>query len=299
MKKSVILFVLMLLTLSMAAQQNPQLAEAAWVEAEKAYDAGRYEEALRHLDRTQEYAGQWLPTISHLRIVCYYKLKQNDNLAAEVRRYMDYADSNSNSVGYDRDKYREVYDISQMIGQPDYNEGQRLYNAKDYAGAIEWFNKATNKGHVEAMYRLGFMYEFGQGVAENNIQAAEWYRKAIDKGNYEAMYRLGVLYYEVNNYEQAFVYLNKAAEYNYMQALNSLGVMYSNGRGVTRDDAKALELYRKAADRGLPVAMYNVGYMYANGRGVTQDRNEAIKWMRMSADKGYNNAKEWLSKNAR
>ena len=32
--------------------------------------------------------------------------------------------------------------------------------------AIEWFEKAARKGHAEAQYRLGDMYDEGDGVAE-------------------------------------------------------------------------------------------------------------------------------------
>jgi len=91
MKKIITLIVLTLATLSIAAQQNPQLAEAEWEAAGQAYAAGRYEDALRHLDRTQEYVGYWIYTVSYLRIVCYDRLGQNNSLVSEVNRYMDYA----------------------------------------------------------------------------------------------------------------------------------------------------------------------------------------------------------------
>ena len=73
MKKLIKLITLTLAALSITAQQNPQLAEAEWDAAGQAYAAGHYEEALRHLDKTHEYVGYWIYTVSHLRILCYDK----------------------------------------------------------------------------------------------------------------------------------------------------------------------------------------------------------------------------------
>jgi len=56
---------------------------------------------------------------------------------------------------------------------------------------------------------------------------------------------------------------NAAAQYN-------LGVMYEDGRGVTRDDAQAAAWYRKAADQGDAVAKDNLRLMHEQGRGVAK-----------------------------
>ena len=66
--------------------------------------------------------------------------------------------------------------------------------------------------------------------------------------------------------------------------------MYENGRGVSRDYAKALTFYRKAADQGLASAEYNLGLMFDKGRGVQQDYAEAVRWYRKSANQGNTRA---------
>ena len=33
-----------------------------------------------------------------------------------------------------------------------------------------------------AQYNLGNMYDFGEGVPENDAEAVKWYRKAADQG---------------------------------------------------------------------------------------------------------------------
>ena len=46
---------------------------------------------------------------------------------------------------------------------------------------------------------------------------------------------------------------------------------YYNGDGVTKDDAKAAELYQKAAEQGNDFAQYKLGAMYDKGEGVPKD----------------------------
>ena len=69
-------------------------------------------------------------------------------------------------------------------------------------------------------------------------------------------------------------------------AQNSLGVMYDNGRGVPKDDRKAVNWYRKAADQGYADAQFNLGIAYDNGQGVPKDEQLAVSWYRKAADQG-------------
>jgi hypothetical protein len=74
------------------------------------------------------------------------------------------------------------------------DQGDRYYfgvNAsKDNAKAREWYEKAVDKGSVEAMVSLGVLYANGQGVAQDFAKAREWYEKAADKGDASAKVRL-------------------------------------------------------------------------------------------------------------
>ena len=40
--------------------------------------------------------------------------------------------------------------------------------------------------HAPAMYAIGYYYESGLGVKQDDIEAMRWYRKAADKGDPEA-----------------------------------------------------------------------------------------------------------------
>jgi len=53
------------------------------------------------------------------------------------------------------------------------------------------------------------------------------------------------------------------AEYN-------LGLMFSRGKEVPRDDKKAVKWYRLAAEQGLAQSQTNLGLMFGKGQGVEQ-----------------------------
>ena len=73
-------------------------------------------------------------------------------------------------------------------------------------------------------------------------------------------------------------------------AQNSLGYMYSQGKGVPQDYKEAAKWYRKAAEQGLAIAQLNLGIRYAQGEGVLQDYVESYAWLNISAAQGRGNA---------
>lgn len=52
--------------------------------------------------------------------------------------------------------------------------------------------------------------------------------------------------------------------------------------------------YRRAADQGYANAQFSLGVMYAEGRGVSKNDEEAVKWFRRAAAQGHVKAKEGL-----
>ena len=82
--------------------------------------------------------------------------------------------------------------------------------------------QAAEQGDAEAQFNLGKMYDKGQGVRQDDVQAVQWYRRAAEQGYAKAQY--------------------------------NLGVMYANGEGVRQDYTQAVQWYRKAAEQGLAEA---------------------------------------------
>jgi TPR repeat protein len=106
-------------------------------------------------------------------------------------------------------------------------------------------------GDASAQFSLGVLYDNGQGVPQDYVQAAQWYRKAA---------------------EQGFA----AAQYNLAQ-------MYIKGLGVPQDYLEAAQWDRKAAEQGEADAQYVLGLAYSLGNGVPEDITESYFWLDLSA----------------
>ncbi len=65
-----------------------------------------------------------------------------------------------------------------------------------------------------------------------------------------------------------------------------LGVLYSEGRGVARDQALALHWFQLAAAQGNPTAEFNLAIAYERGEGVAKNPAEAENWFANAAESG-------------
>ena len=61
---------------------------------------------------------------------------------------------------------------------------------RDYA-AVKWYRKAAEQGDAYAQGQLGWMYDSGQGIAQDYAEAVKWYHKAAEQGNAFAQRNLG------------------------------------------------------------------------------------------------------------
>ena len=126
-----------------------------------------------------------------------------------------------------------------------------------------------------------------------NPEFKKWYDLAI-KGDAAAQANLGFMYDNgkgvTKDYAKALEWYGKAAEQGFANGQHNLGLMYYNGTGVTKDYAKALEWHGKAAEQGDVNAQFRLGYMYQTGLGIGQDDAKALEW--------YGKALEWTGKAA-
>ncbi len=169
-----------------------------------------------------------------------------------------------------------------------YEAGQEV--AQNDSTAVEWYSKAAEQGSADAQFNLGWMFEKGRGVLQSSNKAAEWYRMAAEKGHEIAQFNLGLMYEEGSGVEQndstAVEWYRKAAEQGDAAAQFHLGWMYDQGRGVAQSVDMAVECYHKAAEQGHAGAQLNLGLMYEEGKGVAQSDTRAIEWYRKAAEQG-------------
>ena len=111
----------------------------------------------------------------------------------------------------------------------------------------------ANAGDAGSQVQVGESYAAGKGVAADPKQAAPWYRKAADQGSIPGEIHLANLYRD------------------------------GAGKAFPRDITQAAEWYRKAADQGDPGAQGTLGILYTFGQGVPRNDVEAYFWLDLAA----------------
>ena len=103
------------------------------------------------------------------------------------------AAENDNDAWYDPDLTCRESGLTEDDGNY-----RRAVNHFTYAAqqAAASFEQAAKQGNADAQYKLGVMYENGQGVEQDYRRAAQWYEKAALQGHAQAQYQLGNLYLE-------------------------------------------------------------------------------------------------------
>ncbi len=200
-------------------------------------------------------------------------------------------------VGSKNNSNEEIIDVYKL---KEYHlKGHNAYNDNNFSDAVYWYRLAADKGYDKAQHSMGYMYENGYGVAENDEIAISWFRKAADQNLASAQNYLGYMYkfgYGVyQNYNNALYWFRKAAEQGFVNSQHSLAVMYVNGQGTTKNDETAVYWFARAAEQGYDASQNYLGYMYQNGYGVNRDLGNAIYWYRKAAEGGYMKAQHSLA----
>ncbi|MCH9020155.1 MAG: SEL1-like repeat protein [Proteobacteria bacterium] len=129
------------------------------------------------------------------------------------------------------------------------------------------------------------------------------FRALAIKGDALAQYALGLMYTEgvgvSKDPDIAVGWYDKAARQGLAQAQYNLAVAHHMGVGTPRNFARAAHWYRMAAEQDDARSQNNLGYLYEKGRGVPQDDVQAADWYRRAAELGNTNAQVNLANSYR
>lgn len=157
---------------------------------------------------------------------------------------------------------------------------------------------AANGGNTQAQLSLGVMYETGQNVELDIVEAVRWYRTAARNGEVDAQLSLGLLYQKGDALKadpvEAVRWFRLAADQGHADAQQTLGYFYESGTGVVADIAEAARWYERAANQGRVAAQNNLGRLYQLGSGVPKDLDKAIYWYEKAAAQGSETAQRNL-----
>ena len=94
----------------------------------------------------------------------------------------------------------------------------------------------------------------------------------------------GIEAYQRGDYGTALEHLMPLADGGHATAQFYMGLMYSNGQGVTENKATAASWYWLAAHQQVPEAKLNLGLLYLRGDGVPKDSSQAVRWLTAAAE---------------
>ena len=138
-------------------------------------------------------------------------------------------------------------------------EALLAYIQKDYKTAYKLLSPIAEQGNDKAQYKLGIMYNDGQGVPQDYKEAGKWFRLAAEQENHKAEL--------------------------------SLGFLYKDGKGVTKDSDEAMKLFTLAAEGGIPLAQQLLGLLL-QAKGL----ENVVLWSGPEVEKeDYILAHKWLN----
>lgn len=155
--------------------------------------------------------------------------------------------------------------LSMLGGAPakaDTSTALAAYERGDFASAFDEFRLLADDGDTQAMLWTGYLYQEGQGTAQNFGEAMRYFRMAADSGE-----------------AQAFYYV---------------GLVFQDGLGVEADAIEAVRWYRQAAERNDVYGQHALADAYENGKGAPRDRRAARRWYQAAADQGHEDARTKL-----
>lgn len=106
-------------------------------------------------------------------------------------------------------------------------------------------------------------------------------------GQPEAQYRLGAGYFASGDIRSALTWLTRAADQQWPEAQNLLGIIYTNGIGVTCQPVAAVELFTAAAQRELKEAHFNLSALLFSGSAAQPDETAALRHLLRAAELGH------------
>lgn len=139
--------------------------------------------------------------------------------------------------------------------------GIEAWQRADYAAAVAIWRPLAEKGDADAAFNLGQAYRLGRGVSINLAAAQTWFERAADKGHVDAQTTLGLMLFQNGNQIAGLRWLKAAAEQGDARAMLIYGTALFNGDGVTQDPILGYAYVSRAAAQGLAPARQTLAQM--------------------------------------
>lgn len=181
---------------------------------------------------------------------------------------------------------------------------------RDFSKCIALFEKAADKGHLEASFLLGTIYLKGGSIFKevksevkyggivipeefpyDKSMAFRYYLISADKGD-KLSYDICTLFKKQSldtNADSSVAsnmlkILEELSKNENALAQRFLAELYSDGKVVGQDDYKAFDLFKESAEHGDVWGEYSTARKYISGLGVERDTEKGFEWMKKAAE---------------
>lgn len=164
--------------------------------------------------------------------------------------------------------------------------GFQLIIAKESEKAAYWLMKSQAQQNPLGIYGLGYCYEHGIGVPQDQEKAKALYLDAASAGQVEAIDTLSAKSFKENKKRNAQKWAKQAAELGSAAGMYKMFYLLS---GMKTKKKEADTYLRRSASKGYPLAMYVLA-----AAEISTDSEDAVKMLRGAAIKGNADAQAML-----
>lgn len=160
---------------------------------------------------------------------------------------------------------------------------------KDPEFAVQLFREAAEKGSGAGACFLADAYYFGIGIQKDEDKARHWFEFAAKKHDAQAELSLALLLLRQPGHgdeERAIKLLRDSAKSGYVPARHELALRLVRKSEFNAAPQEALDQLQEASSQGFWKSTVVLGILYREGRGVSKDPETAYLQFRIAALQG-------------
>jgi len=161
--------------------------------------------------------------------------------------------------------------------------------APDPTGGLQWLTRAAEQGMPEAQYELARQLRGAPGIEADPLLVLHYLHEAADQEHVPAMFALALRLEHGEGLDRSYPeqaahwYRRLAQDHGHGPAAHNLGILYIEGRGVTRSAYTASDMFQLAIALGCYEAMYSLALLHCAG-GTPEDFEAAATWSMLSQE---------------
>lgn len=191
----------------------------------------------------------------------------------------------SKAESYQKDCSLDISEACVNLGNS-YKNGEGV--SKDAFRAFRYYEKACSLDHSGGCFNLGYALYYDEGVSEELAQKLSWEKLGVPLQYYKKACSLDIIGTGCSQQltrepltldAVGFELLEMACAYEDAKGCLNLGAAYTLGKGVSKDESKAVESFQKACSLGLGEGCLRTSNAYGNGVGVSKDDSKAFEYL--------------------